>query len=252
MPDAAHRMPVRLRRLLERAGLQVGRRVYTLAGAREGLLRNAGLELVIDVGAHAGEYGRVLRAEGYSGRIVSLEPVGRQFEQLLATSVGDPGWICLNLAAGRRPGAATINISGNEGFSSSLLKMGAAHVRAASASGYERTETIKLLRLDDALAECDAPTGAAYLKVDTQGYEHEVLAGAGLTLPRCRAVELELSLATLYEGQLLIGEMIELMRQHGFRPTHLEPEFIDPQTGELLQVNGLFQRVGRDAGALSR
>jgi hypothetical protein len=56
-------------------------------------------------------------------------------------------------------------------------------------------------------------------------------------------VELEMSLTPLYEGQLLIGETIELMRGHGFAPTHLEPEFIDPHSGELLQVNGLFQPV---------
>lgn len=37
--------------------------------------------------------------------------------------------------------------------------------------------------------------------------------------------------------------MIELMREKGFRPTHLEPEFVDPHSGELLQVNGLFQPV---------
>ena len=26
-------------------------------------------------------------------------------------------------------------------------------------------------------------------------------------------------------------------------PTHFEPEFTDPHSGELLQVNGLFQRL---------
>jgi hypothetical protein len=35
------------------------------------------------------------------------------------------------------------------------------------------------------------------------------------------------------------------MRGHGFHPTHLEPEFTDPETGELLQVNGLFQSSAR-------
>jgi hypothetical protein len=119
--------------------------------------------------------------------------------------------------------------------------MTAAHERAAPGSQRARTQTIEVIAVDEALAERRQPPRHAYLKADTQGYEHEVLAGARETLRQCHAVELELSLAPIYEGQLLIGEMIELMRDRGFVPTHLEPEFVDPASGELLQVNGLFR-----------
>jgi FkbM family methyltransferase len=241
-------MKAKLKRVLERAGVHAGRHRHTLAGAREALLRGGDVDLVIDVGAHAGEYGHGLRASGYRGRIVSFEPVARQFERLLAASGTDSSWECLNRAAGSRSETATINVSGNDGFSSSLLAMVEAHERAVGDSRYEGAETIEVVTLDEALAEHDLAGRACYLKVDTQGYEHEVLAGATDTLRHCRAVELELSLTPLYEGQLLIGEMIDLIRRHGFRPTHLEPEFIDPHSGELLQANGLF-RVCKDQRA---
>lgn len=237
------RLKSSLKRTLARLDVHAARHRNTLAGTREAILRSGEIDLVIDVGAHAGEYGKSLRAGGYSGRIASFEPVGRQFERLLAVAGGDPGWECRNRAAGARAGSATINVSGNDGFSSSLLAMGEAHQRAVGDSGYERVETIEIATLDAELADLPAARRHAYLKVDTQGFEHEVLAGAGRVLQACRAVELELSLTTLYEGQLLIGEMIELMRGLGFRPTHLEPEFVDPHSGELLQVNGLFQPV---------
>src|SRR6476620_3565456 len=239
----------RLQSLFHRAGIHVGRHRYTLAGAREALLRGGDVELVIDIGAHEGEYGNSLRAAGYRDEILSFEPVARHFELLLAAAAGDSAWACLIEVGRAKTETATINISANDGHSSSLLGMTETHERAAPGSHYEGTQTIELITVDEALRERDAQTRAAYLKADTQGYEHEVLAGAGQTLQHCLAVELELSLTPIYEGQLLLGEMIELMRGKGFRPTHLEPEFIDPQSGELLCVNGLFQPAARIGAA---
>lgn len=232
-----------LKRLLRRLDVHAGRHRNTLAGARAAILASEGLDLVIDVGAHAGEYGTALRADGYRGPILSFEPVGSQFARLSAAAAGDDAWECRNRAAGSRAETATINVSGNDGFSSSLLAMNEAHERAVGDSRYERSETIEVVGLDEELAGFDRSRRHAYLKVDTQGFEHEVIRGAAGMLAGCRAVELELSLTPLYEGQLLVGEMIGLMREHGFRPTHLEPEFVDPASGELLQLNGLFQAV---------
>jgi FkbM family methyltransferase len=239
----------RLQSLFHRLGLHVGRRRYTLAGVREAMLRSAEVDLVIDVGAHQGEYGGSLRAAGYRGEILSFEPVAEHFQQLLAASAGDESWHCLNQAGGARSETAAINVSANDGHSSSLLGMTEVHERAAPGSHFERTQAIEVIAVDEALRERAASPRAAYLKADTQGYEHEVLAGAGEALQHCLAVELELSLTPIYEDQLLLGEMIELMRGKGFRPTHLEPEFVDPGSGELLCVNGLFQPAARIGAA---
>ncbi len=247
MPQRA--MTERLQSLFHRMGIHVGRHGYTLAGARETLLRSGDVELVVDVGAHEGEYGNSLRATGYGGEILSFEPVARHFEQLLAVAAGDDSWNCLNSGGGANTETATINISANDGHSSSLLGMTEVHEQAAPGSHYEGTQTIELITVDEALRKRKLQSRAAYLKADTQGYEHEVLAGAGETLRNCLAVELELSLTPIYDGQLLLGEMIELMREKGFRPTHLGPEFVDPGSGELLCVNGLFRPTARIGAA---
>lgn len=238
----------RTQSLFHRFGLHLGRHRYTLAGAREALL-GTDVDLVIDVGAHEGEYGSELRTAGYRGEILSFEPVGDYFARLQAVSAGDDAWHCLNRAGGARTETATINVSANDGHSSSLLEMTSAHEKAAPGSHFERTQTIEVTTVDEALRDRAEQPRAGYLKADTQGYEHEVLAGAEETLPRCVAVELELSLTPIYDNQLLVGEMIELMRTKGFRPTHLEPEFVDPNSGELLCVNGLFQPAARIGAA---
>lgn len=237
------RLKRRLKRLLRHLDIHAGRHRNTLAGARTAILARPEVDLVLDVGAHSGEYGSNLREEGYRGAIVSFEPVRSQFERLSAAAAGDGAWECRNRAAGSAAETATINVSGNDGFSSSLLAMKAAHEQAVGESRYERSEQIQVVSLDEELADFDRSRRHAYLKVDTQGFEHEVVKGGTGVLAGCRAVELELSLTPLYEGQLLAGEMIQLMREHGFRPTHVEPEFVDPESGELLQLNGLFQAV---------
>lgn len=82
-----------------------------------------------------------------------------------------------------------------------------------------------------------------FLKVDTQGFESEVLAGATVMLARCRLVELELGLVELYKGQALFAELIERMGESGLYLTDLEPGFRDKRTGQLLQVDALFRRL---------
>ena len=80
------------------------------------------------------------------------------------------------------------------------------------------------------------------LKLDVQGYERSVLEGAGVSLPRIQAAQLELSLVSLYDGEALFHEMLEIMRGHGFTLMSVEPTMVD-QTGQMLQIDGYFGRA---------
>ena len=69
-----------------------------------------GVNCVIDVGAHEGEYAKRLRDGGYGGRIVSFEPVPRAFAALERDAAGDPDWSVHPLALGREDGTTTMNV----------------------------------------------------------------------------------------------------------------------------------------------
>ena len=69
-----------------------------------------GVNCVIDVGAHEGEYAKRLRAGGYTGRIVSFEPVPRAFAELEQAAAGDPDWHVHAVALGREDGTTTMNV----------------------------------------------------------------------------------------------------------------------------------------------
>ena len=83
------------------------------------------------------------------------------------------------------------------------------------------------------------------LKIDTQGFESEVLAGADGLVSEFGAVQLELSLVELYAGQALFDDLYALMGRHGLRLHIIDPGFSDA-TGRMSQCDGLCVRSAND------
>jgi hypothetical protein len=87
--------------------------------------------------------------------------------------------------------------------------------------GDEETTDVRVLTLDEILG--DAPP--ALIKIDVEGYEKEVLNGAGkaLTNPALLAVIMEINTHEGrygYDGSLLLNTM----RERGFRPFRYHPK----------------------------
>lgn len=212
---------------------------------RARLLAWQGIDVVIDVGANAGQYGRSVREGGYDGRIVSFEPLSAAFEQLASATSDDGRWECRQLALGSRPGEASLNVSGDL-EASSILAMEERHVRHWPPSEYVGTEAVTVERLDTVAAELIGPRDRAYLKLDVQGYELEVLAGAHGLLPQVVAVEAELSLVPLYRDGPLYRDVIEALVARGFDLVSIEGITEEPETGHMLQLDGVFVRRDSD------
>jgi FkbM family methyltransferase len=206
------------------------------------LIENRQVSLVLDVGASVGQTGIALREGGYRGRIVSFEPQTAAFRELSAAAADDEAWECRQVAIGDRASSVQVNIAGNS-WSSSLLPMSDRQREASPASSYVASEDVPLVRLDDLRSELLRDDDRVYLKLDVQGYEAQAVSGAAETLANTAVVEAEVSLVELYEGQMLMSEFMTLMRGFGFFPLHVVPEFRDPATGELLQLNVWFVRA---------
>ena len=58
------------------------------------------IDTVLDVGAHHGEYRKLLRQIGFDGKIISFEPIASSFEMLNASSENDPDWTGFAVALG--------------------------------------------------------------------------------------------------------------------------------------------------------
>lgn len=206
------------------------------------LLKEFGIDLVLDIGANTGQFASEIRQYGYAGGIVSFEPLSEAYGDLLQSSNNDSDWhVYPRCALGDREGEVEINIAGNS-ESSSILPMLETHRAAAPQSAYQGKEIVPLKTLDMAAGQYLKDVRAPFLKIDTQGFEWQVLDGARETLPRIKGIQVELSLVPLYEGQRLWREVIDRLEAEGFTLWAFKPVFSDPISGRTLQVDGIFYR----------
>ena len=202
-----------------------------------------GVNLVLDVGANIGQFGRKnLRDAGYRGRIVSFEPLSTAWNTLSAEASRDSLWnIAPRMAIGDKNGDVRINVAQNS-VSSSILDMLPNHRQFAPQSAYIAVESVPIKRLDEIVPQYLLPDSRIFLKIDTQGFEDFVLQGAQGILDRVVGIQLELSIIPLYEGQQLFDEMILRMKQAGFELWGISIAFVDMDSGRTLQVDATFFR----------
>ena len=202
-----------------------------------------GIDLVFDVGANVGQFARNAREEGYRNTIVSFEPLSDAHGLLIQSAGGDERWIVHERCAlGAAPGEANMNVAQNS-FSSSLLPMLATHSDAAPESVYIGHDLTRVITLDSVFDHYGVGSERVFLKIDTQGYEKQVLDGARASLPRIMAVQLELSVVPLYESQSLYRHFFAFFEEAGFTLWSLSPGFTDRRTGQLLQFDAVFVRL---------
>lgn len=224
-------------KLFRGAGLNITR----YRDVRRNLFADYSISLVLDVGANIGQYAASLREGGYGGKIVSFEPLSEAYAELQKTAEKDARWECRNVALGSTDGAAEIHVMSSNA-SSSLLPLGANHQQAWPDLHAVRNETISIQRLDTLAPDLLNAETPAYLKMDVQGYERSVLEGGQHSLKYISAIECELSLAPLYDGQPLFLEMLNYLDALGFECVSIERGYCDNTTNRTLQVDGYFVR----------
>ena len=83
-----------------------------------------------------------------------------------------------------------------------------------------RTVPVAIRTLDQALAPLLAVRPRRiFLKLDTQGFDLEVLKGASASLPQILGLQFEASFESIYDSTPRYGEVIEYARNQGFLPS---------------------------------
>lgn len=206
-------------------------------------MQSYAIDTILDVGANTGQYARQARSElGYKNRIVSFEPLKEAFTTLKRHTVGDPFWECRNFALGDSNEKASINVSANS-YSSSILAMLPRHLHFAPDSLYVTKEEITVKTIDSIFSDLCKDSHHIWLKIDTQGFEKKVLAGAEESLIKIDTVQVEMSFVPLYSEGCTFQEMFSLMRQYGYTLIALEDGIFDKDTGQILQMDGIYHRI---------
>jgi FkbM family methyltransferase len=200
------------------------------------------VDVVFDVGANIGQFAKKLRISGYTGEIYSFEPLEAEHMLLTKSALGDKNWTVVNrCAVGSTSGHVDIRVSKNS-YSSSILEINQRHIKADPTSQVVDIQQVQIITLDGFTKDVNLHQKKVWLKIDTQGFEYEVLLGAKETLPKVDYVQVEMSIEELYEGQKSFIEIIEYLEKFGFKLWNLEKGFCDHKTGQLMQFDGFFLR----------
>src|SRR5437868_2251138 len=137
--------------------------------------RSQTIRTVIDVGANRGQSITLFRGLWPEARIVAVEPIAELHALLQKKFRDDPALRLHNCALGAKSGRSTFNILENSATSSLLKPMA-----ELSRTGI-KIEPVKQIDVEikslDALAREENLASIDFLKIDTQGYDLEVLKG---------------------------------------------------------------------------
>lgn len=198
----------------------------TLEHHLQQLLERLDVNCVVDVGARVGDYAALCRRLGYEGRIVSVEPATDNFRVLSERACGDDRWIVVQAALGSAAERRELNIAAFTALNSFLERNEYSVSLFGDAGRVVERELVDVRRLDAVLPAYieDLPDPRVLLKIDTQGWDLEVVRGAGGVLPQIAALQVELAVRPIYEGAVTYLDALHQLEAAGFELSGLFPE----------------------------
>lgn len=182
------------------------------------LLRRRRHPVIIDAGANDGETVAAFLRRFPGARILAFEPYGPSYQSLRRRFRDVPPVETLNVALGAANGTAHLHLYSGHRMNSLLrLDPDPANpmARGFAAAG---EVTVPVATVDGVAAERRLPR-IDILKIDTQGYDLEVLRGAAVQLAarRVGTVLLEVNFVPMYERQASFPELHSFLSGHGYR-----------------------------------
>ena len=166
--------------------------------------------VIFDVGANVGQSITRARTHWPDSVIHAFEPSEATFATLKKNTLGMPNLHLNQCALGGARGESTFLVY-SDSLHSSLLAPGEAPVLSAVVG----RQSVTVRTVDEYCAEHDIRC-IDLLKIDTQGYDLEVLRGAQLTLRSTAVVFIELTLSDAYAGQAPYYEVLRFLHEMGF------------------------------------
>ncbi|MBP6443121.1 MAG: FkbM family methyltransferase [Gemmatimonadales bacterium] len=239
--------PVGRDRLLEVRGVdaeqrRVDRTDWMATEHLIGLLERYQIDTVLDVGANEGQFGTALRHGGYAGRLISFEPASPTRARLAARAAADPLWEVQGCALGDADttveltlrSASTLTSLLPPDMTSDLITPGAWHAVG--------TEHVPVRRLDTLWDELALPRDGrrVFLKVDAQGYDETVLAGATGVFQYLRGVQTEVAFLAIYQGEVSYHQRLQSLERAGFALSGLFGVVWEPGTDRLAEGDAIL------------
>lgn len=188
------------------------------------------VDCVLDVGGNLGQYHDLIREDvGFSGPIFSFEPVSRYADILAERARQDPNWTICRYALGNVPGSAEIHVTSSPGLNSFLaprIDIVEGFWPEGSVTG---KEVVEIRTLDSVWSELQVRSAfqRPYLKLDTQGFDLQVLHGGLESLGSVVGYQTEASIRPIYTGMPEYQDSIRFGIERGFELSGMFPVGLD-------------------------
>lgn len=204
-------------------------------------IKKLDIDLVFDVGASNGGFARKIRSLLPAAQIHSFEPLEASYQALKSHFSEDPRFAAHQVAVGDEIGTVTFYENEYSG-SSSLLKMTEVHKTAYPFTRNEKAITVPSSTLDDLFEPAQVENHNVLLKMDVQGAEGKVLAGAEAFLDHVDLIFTEVSFDELYEHTILFNDIFKILDEKGFDVYGFENVSQSVKDGTFLQADAFFIR----------
>lgn len=194
----------------------------------------------VDVGAHVGDWTAALLRLPQTRQVVAIEPTPTNAEALVVRFASDPRVRVETVAAGAEHGSMTLRLATQSNFNSMLPLAGEINTMYDGVAEVG-TAKVTVRTLDNLLADLPHIT---LLKIDVQGSEPAVLAGAQDVLARTACVLIECQFRSHYTGDALIWDLNPLLVDAGFSLFRMSPPVTGPD-GSWLWADGVYVRQQR-------
>ena len=210
----------------------------TLSSHIINLVNHCKIDLVLDIGANHGQFGNMLRNEGYKGEIHSFEPVSHSYDSLQKACLNDEKWFVHKLAMGAADGKDTINVTKASDMSSFLdpNEFGGREFEKMSVA---HKEMVEIGTIDGFLPKqiTDFNKRRIFLKMDTQGYDLKVLEGSLNVMDYIVCILSEISLIPIYSGMPHYLDALGKYEDYGFSVTGLYPVSREKKSLSVIEMD---------------
>ena len=208
-------------------------------------LKEGKIDLVVDVGANSGQFYSLLRRQlKYGGKIFSFEPNPGMFNMLQDLKKHDPDWDIFSFALGASESTLSFNIYQDSKLSSFLDGTDKNSARFKDKFKIEKSILVSVKTLDSFFDERGEMPGvtSVFLKLDTQGFDLEVLKGLRKYKPLVKYIQSEISVIPIYDKMPHYTESINRFEEEGYKMISLVPVTREKDKGFVIEFDVLWGR----------
>lgn len=236
-----------IQKLFRRFGLEVRRNAPP---ARDDLrlldfMKQQDVDIIFDAGANIGQFAQSMFGMGFDGEIISFEAIHREHAIICEKAKTNQNWTIAPQAALTDHDGETKFYINKDSATSSTLPASEMSEAIIPGSIAEDVTIVPAMRFDAIAPRYLKPGARPMLKIDVQGGEDKLLAGASGVLDQLVGIVVELSLTEMYEGQSLAFDVLLPLMDKGFELIDIGVAYRSPTSYRLHCIDAVLMNRAR-------